>query len=156
VTVDFDDITPEDIIGPNIPARNWKIRTDQEKKCSWHFHINAHGVHGCVTGVRGDTVAEAADNALDEFMPRFQLATSSEDLSMPQIFGNRRLTYCATPGCTGCEFPVRVVRLQDVRLIEPGPVRPSVSCSISSNQSTSPPGVGPVSKIKQNRRRTRI
>ena len=120
--MDFSSITPEMIIGPQLADRDWSVRTDAEKQRSWHFHISAHGVHGCVTGVPGDTEAEAADRALGEFVPCFQIREGREDDSLAEIFGNDRLTYCATPGGGECDLEVHVLRLQDQRLTESGPV----------------------------------
>ena len=125
--MDFDSITPEDIIGSGVRDRDWSVRTDAEKPCGWHFHVAAYGSHYCVTGVPGDTLPEAEGNALDEWVPCFQIATGREDDHLEQIFGNDRCTYCAVPGCGGrCGLPVSVIRLQDKRLTEAGPVAPQV------------------------------
>lgn len=80
-----------------------------------HFHIRAHGVHGCVTGIEGADEAEASGNALDAFIPEFQVATDREDWSLDDVFGNQRLTYCAMRDCDGCDLEVHVVRMQDQR-----------------------------------------
>jgi hypothetical protein len=120
--VDFSSITPEMIIGPEILERDWSVRTDSEKRRTWHFHVSAHGVHGCVTSVPGDTEAEAADRALGDFMPCFQIHEGREDDGLDEIFGNDQLSYCATPGCGGCDLEVHVLRMQDQRLAEAGPV----------------------------------
>lgn len=120
--MDFSSITPEMIIGPEILERDWSVRTDDEKQRAWHFHIRTHGVHGCVTGVPGDTEAEAGERALGEFVPWFQIREGREDEGLDEIFGNDCLTYCATPGCGGCDLEVHVLRMQDRRLAEAGPV----------------------------------
>jgi hypothetical protein len=105
--VDFSSITPEMIIGPQ------QASTDDEKQRSWHFHIRAHSVHACVTGIDGADEAEAEGNALGEFLPRFE--RDREDWSVAEIFGNERWTYCATPDCGGCDLEVHVTRMQDGR-----------------------------------------
>jgi len=80
-----------------------------------HFHIRAHGVHACVTGIGGDTDAEAEGNALDEFLPKLQIREEYEDWGLAEIFGNERLTYCPTPDCDGCDLEVHVLPMQDGR-----------------------------------------
>lgn len=80
-----------------------------------HFHIRAHGVHGCVTGIEGRDDAEAEGNALDEF---FTECFQSDNLA--DVFGNRDMTYCAERDCGGCDLEVHVIRMQDGRqAIEP-------------------------------------
>ena len=79
-------------------------------------------MHGCVTGIPGDTEAEAANSALEEFILRWQIALGRKDWSVAEIFGNQRRTYCATPGCGGCDLEVHVLRMQDQRLTGTGPV----------------------------------
>jgi hypothetical protein len=75
-----------------------------------------------VTGVPGDTEAEAADRALGEFVPCFQIHEGREDDGLDEIFGDDRLTYCTTAGYGGCDLEVHVFRMQDQRLAEAGPV----------------------------------
>jgi hypothetical protein len=78
-----------------------------------HFHVRAHGVHACVTGIEGAVDAEAEGNALGEFLPEFRVRAGRED-DLADIFGNNRLTYCAAASCD-CDLPVHVVRMQDGR-----------------------------------------
>jgi len=75
-----------------------------------------------VTRVPGDSEAEAADAALGEFIPSFQIATDREDDHLEEIFGNDRLTYCGTRSCDGCDLEVHVVRMENGRR----PVAPGV------------------------------
>jgi hypothetical protein len=77
-----------------------------------HFHVRAHGVHACLTGIDGGTEAEV--NALGEFLVKFE--SDHGDWSLEEIFGNESCTYCATPDCGGCDLEVHVMRMQDGRL----------------------------------------
>jgi hypothetical protein len=121
--LDFDDVTPEDIIGPGVRERDWSQRTGQEKKCSWHFHVWAADMRACVTGVRGDTEAEAATEALDWLFVEYYDARP--EVGLEQFFGNKGLTYCHDVSCGGtCGLHVHVVRLQDLRLTKMGALRP--------------------------------
>jgi hypothetical protein len=117
--INFDNITPEDIIGNGVRGRDWKIRGDEEKPCWWHFHISGDDVHACVTGVRGDSEDEAADAALDEFF------WAKPEIDPGSFFNTTpNWTYCTTASCA-C-LPVHVVRMQDRRPARPGPVIPTV------------------------------
>jgi hypothetical protein len=78
-----------------------------------HFHIHGRGVHSCVTGVDGADEAEAEGNALGEFLVKFEM--DHEDWGPPEIFGNERWTYCATPDYDGCDLEVHVVRMESAR-----------------------------------------
>jgi hypothetical protein len=78
-----------------------------------HFHIRAHGVHACVTGIGGADDAEAEVNSLGEFLVKFE--SDREDWSLEEIFGNRSFTYCATTDCHDCDLEVHVMRMQDGR-----------------------------------------
>jgi hypothetical protein len=120
--MNFEDVTPEDIIGDGIPDRDWSTRTDAEKPCSWHFHVRARDAHACVTGAAGDTEAEAANSALDEFV--IALQRMAADLSLPELFGNDTWTYC--PTADDCGMPVHVVAMQKVDLTKSGPIKPDV------------------------------
>jgi hypothetical protein len=85
-----------------------------------HFHIRAHGVYACVTGIDDETDAEAEGNALGEFLPKLQIREEYEDWSLAEIFGNERLTYCAMRDCDGsCGMAVHVVRMEDGRRAVP-------------------------------------
>jgi hypothetical protein len=78
-----------------------------------HFHIRAHGVHACVTGIDGGTEAEAEINAVGEFLVNFE--SDHDDWSLEEIFANERWDYCATPDCGGCDLELHVTRMQDGR-----------------------------------------
>jgi hypothetical protein len=78
-----------------------------------HFHIRAHGVHACVTGIDGGTEAEAEVNALGEFLVNFE--SDHDDYSLEEIFGNESCIYCATLDCGGCDLEVHVVRMENAR-----------------------------------------
>lgn len=95
--MNFSTITPEMIIGNGVRDRDWTQRDETEKRCSWHFHISADDVHACVTGVRGDTEAAAANDAIDEFFE------AQPEISPNELFGNRNWTYCAGTSCS-CPF----------------------------------------------------
>jgi hypothetical protein len=116
--IDFENITPEDVIGPGLRDRDWTERHEHEKKCTWHFHIAGGYQHACVTGVRSDSEAEAADRALEEFF------VAVPEVHLGEFFANERWTYCTALSC-GCPL-VHVVRMQDRRLAETGPVAPMV------------------------------
>jgi hypothetical protein len=52
-----------------------------------------------VCGIEGADDAEAEGNALDEFLPRFQIRAGRKDDNLAEIFGNDRFTFCATRDC---------------------------------------------------------
>lgn len=85
-----------------------------------HFHVRAHGVHACVTGISGADLAEAENSAVGEFLVKFEMDRGG--CGLEEIFGNKRWTYCATPDCGGCDLEVHVTRMQDGRQ----PVAPRV------------------------------
>lgn len=124
--MDFSTVTPEMIIGQGVRDRDWRERQDDEKPGGWHFHITRRDVHACVTYVSGDWQTEAERNALEEFIPQWQIATDREDADLVEILGNERLTYCATPGCRGCELLVHVIRMQNCRVTEDSPRGPRI------------------------------
>lgn len=96
--MNFSTITPEDIISPAI--------RDQEKPGRWHLHISTHSTYACVTGVSGDDLPEAEDRALNLFLTKY--FREHEDQGYDDVFGNRRLTYCGTPDCGGCDLEVHL------------------------------------------------
>jgi hypothetical protein len=124
--LDFSTVTPEMIIGRGVRDRDWRERADDEKPSGWHFHIARRDVHACVTYVRGDSQAEAERNALDEFIPRWQIAADREDADLVEIFGCDPLSYCAVPACHGCGNLVSVVRMQNCRVTEDSPRAPRI------------------------------
>jgi hypothetical protein len=82
-----------------------------------HFHVRAHGVHACVTGIAGDTEAEAEDNALFEFEVSLLDRAEYADWGLDDIYGNREMTFCTSVGgCNDeCGGAVHLTRMEDSR-----------------------------------------
>jgi hypothetical protein len=125
--LDFSSATPEMIIGPEILERDWSVRTDTEKRCSWHFHIRRDDSHACVTYAVGDSLFEAEIDALEAWVLHWQVALDREDAHLTEIFGCDPLQFCAAPGCDDrCGLLVSIVRMENCRLTEDSPRRPRV------------------------------
>jgi hypothetical protein len=79
---------------------------------------------------KGKALASVAEHfALAEFVLRFQIATGREDDSLVKIFGNDRLTYCATSGCDGCDLEYTSSACRTAAGPNPGGWRRRCCCS---------------------------
>lgn len=113
---DFEDVTPEDIIGDGIRDRDWSERRDREKR-AWHLHVGFFGepCGGCRGWVYADTEEGAADEAITEYLAHYELEQERQ-VSFPWDFENDygRLVYCIHDRgeqCdSGCE-KIQVIRM---------------------------------------------
>src|ERR1700733_11979378 len=85
-----------------------------------HFHIRAHRVPACVTGIDGGNRRRSRGEHAVRVPSLLQIREEYEDWSLAEIFGNERLTYCAMRDCEGsCGMAVHVVRMEDGRRAVP-------------------------------------